>query len=1118
MSIPVRVIVDDKNNSYIEALLWKPADGADGNKIWAWDNATRIRVYFEDGTEDALKWTADEKAAFERAIRTWEAVANIQFEIVTDPGLANLVEQKHHASDFSRSTVLGNHEVISSNGVDQSDTQLVGRFNIDNPRWSGAITEGSLFYRTLFHEIGHGIGLAHPHDTGGGSGTFPGPSIIDRLIELFVGGDQGELGANELNHSLFTVMSYNRNYTFDANGNIDLIGGSSLTGHTNDGYMATPGAFDIAAIQAIYGANPNTGAGDTTYTLSDSDGPWRTIWDTSGTDEIAYRGDKNARFDLRAATLDNTPTGGGGLNYVSHVYAGLTIAHGVTIENVTGGRGNDKIIGNSADNRIKGGRGNDVIRAGDGIDTAIYNSPCVEYKVTKNADGSITVAHIGGLKSDGVDTLFAVEKLQFANETMEVSDIAALTTCGALDIVFVQDLSGSFGDDIATVRAQAPAVAASLAAAGASVRFAVTSFVDLPFSPYGGTGDYTYRVDAGFTTSPSSVGTTYNGLRIYFGGDWPEAQLVALNQVARGNGLAFRPSAHKVAIVFTDASAHIGSPHVDVATVRAALEANDVVPIFAVTSSETSFYSSLVSQLGRGGVVTLSSDSSNITDAISQALGNLFGAATIPSTSGSDTITGTTGLDRVYAGLGNDLVSLGAGEDYADGGTGNDRIDGGSGDDIMLGGTGDDTLTGGSDADIMAGGLGNDTYNVDSLVDRVIERANEGTDTIVSSVSYVLAPNFENLELTGSAPISGTGNARNNTINGATNSGPNLLKGLAGNDTYIVGDGDTPVEAMGGGTDTVAAAVTWTLGANLENLELRGNAPVTGTGNGAANVLDGSANSAANSLFGRGGNDTYIVGPGDTVVELANAGIDTVMSAATFALPDFTERLVLTGSASINGSGNSLANVLIGNSGANLLDGGTGGDSMRGGLGNDTYVVDSAADVVIEDPFEGIDTVNSSVGYALGADVENLVLTGGGNIGGRGNALVNSIIGNTGDNTISGRGGNDTLTGGLGLDKFIFDTTLNSFLNVDRITDFSVAEDSIMLDDQAFAGVGALGTLGVANFRVGAAAGDASDRIIYNSTTGALFFDPDGTGSRAQTQFAVLGAGLGLTNQDFVVI
>ena len=244
------------------------------------------------------------------------------------------------------------------------------------------------------------------------------------------------------------------------------------------------------------------------------------------------------------------------------------------------------------------------------------------------------------------------------------------------------------------------------------------------------------------------------------------------------------------------------------------------------------------------------------------------------------------------------------------------------------------------------------------------------------------------------------------------------MAGGLGNDTYLVDNaGDVVTEALNEGTDSVSSSVTYTLGANVENLTLTGaptsTAPATAlantiTGNAGTNTLDGGA--APTRMIGGAGNDTYIVdNAGDVVTEAAGVGTgtDTVQSSVTYTLGANVENLTLTGTANINGTGNGLDNVITGNSGINVL---------AGGDGNDTYIVQNAGDVVTEEANNGTDTVQSSVSFNLGANVENLTLTGISNVNGGGNGDANVITGNTGDNVLTGGGGNDTLVGGGGTD------------------------------------------------------------------------------------------------------
>ena len=221
--------------------------------------------------------------------------------------------------------------------------------------------------------------------------------------------------------------------------------------------------------------------------------------------------------------------------------------------------------------------------------------------------------------------------------------------------------------------------------------------------------------------------------------------------------------------------------------------------------------------------------------------------------------------------------------------------------------------------------------------------------------------------------------------------------------------------------------------------------------------------------------------------------------------------------------------MLTGNSGANTLDGGAGADRMLGGLGNDTYVVDASTDIVTENVGEGTDTVQSGITYTLGANVENLTLTGTAAINGSGNALNNVLIGNSGVNTLSGGAGNDilngasgkdTLTGGAGNDFFVFDTALSSASNVDSLTDFAAGLDKIQLDKDIFTALQAVGTLSSASFKASAtgAAGDDNDYFLYNTTSGALFYDADGSGQGVAVQFATLTTKPAVTANDFIVV
>ncbi len=420
----------------------------------------------------------------------------------------------------------------------------------------------------------------------------------------------------------------------------------------------------------------------------------------------------------------------------------------------------------------------------------------------------------------------------------------------------------------------------------------------------------------------------------------------------------------------------------------------------------------------------------------------------------------TDAFFSVFGGDGNDMVT--ASDEisgYYYGGGGNDVLTGGTLSDTFYGGDGNDRLDGGAGADVLAGGLGDDIYFVDDANDQVSEDDGGGTDTVFSSVNYTLQYNVENLTLTG-AGKNATGNDLDNVITGNANA--NILNGLDGNDT-----------------------------------------------------LDGGV--GADSLHGGAGDDTYYVdNVHDSITELAESGTDSVHATVTFTLNSNVENLTLSGSADINGAGNALANNLYGNSGDNILNGGAGADTMRGGAGDDTYIVDNSGDLVGENANSGTDRVESAVSYTLGANIENLRMTGSTSVAATGNTLANILIGNSGNNLIDGKTGSDTLSGGAGKDTFLFDTALGA-TNIDTITDFSVGQDMINLDRTIFKTIGADGALAAGAFYAGAAAHDADDRLIYDPGTGNLFYDADGSGSGKAVQFATLAKNLNLTSNSFTI-
>ncbi|WP_292931269.1 hypothetical protein [Novosphingobium sp. PASSN1] len=286
------------------------------------------------------------------------------------------------------------------------------------------------------------------------------------------------------------------------------------------------------------------------------------------------------------------------------------------------------------------------------------------------------------------------------------------------------------------------------------------------------------------------------------------------------------------------------------------------------------------------------------------------------------------------------------------------------------------------------------------------------------------------------------------------------------------------------------------------------------------------------AMRGGPGNDTITGGAGDNRL-WGDAGQDRISGG------DGNDRLF----------GGTARDFLLGQGGNDRLDGGIGRDYMAGGAGDDTYFVDASGDDIFETEYlvgdaGGMDTVRASASYDLSVEgrqyIEKIVLTGNAAINANGNALANTLFGNaaanvlsggSGRDVLSGRAGGDTLiggagrdmlTGGSGADSFVFNITPVRGQPLDLITDFAAADgDRIVLKIAAFAAAGAAGTLSEDAFHAapGAARGhDASDRIIYDTSTGRLAYDPDGDGPLAASGFAFLRGAPALSGHDFWLV
>ena len=929
------------------------------------------------------------------------------------------------------------------------------------------------------------------------------------------------------------------------------------------------------------------GAGDDTYLVDDL-GDLVVEAVDGGFDTVVVSGDWVLAENIEAVQL---------------LAGGHALTGNADANELSGNSGNDTLDGGAGDDTELGGGGDDLLVSASGHDVLSGSAGNDRYLLK---GGSALVEDFLGHDSLDASEAEGDSYLDLSGGTQshvgggDVSIGTGGSSAASLDLQFLQDLTGSFGDDIATVRGLVPQIVAAIQAVQPHASFGVSTFRDKAFGSFGGASDWVYNQQLALTTDTLALITAYNSMAAGNGADGPEAQIEALMQLAlRAGEVGFHANAARFVVLFTDADFHqagdglaagiamanngdavldglpagTGEDYPLVAQVRAALEAANIIPIFAVTAPVLTSYEGLVTALGRGTAVTLTADSGNVLAALNAGL-----------TAATSTVI----------------------ED-ANGGAGNDTLLGNAADNALAGNGGDDSLDGGDGADSLSGGAGDDTYVVGSAADVVVEAAGEGTDTVLAGTDYTLGDAVEALVLT-QPGHHGTGNALDNSLQAT--GGDNGLDGLDGDDTLLGADGndsleggdgaeslsggggndrlsdlaggatmagglgddtdvvgsaaDLVVEATGEGNDTVQASIDYTLGDAVEALVLT-QPGHSGTGNALANSLVGTAGDDVlsgldgnDTMDGGAGNDAMLGGNGDdlyvvdsiadvTTEASKTGGLDTVQTSLDWTLGANLENLVLTGIA-LAGTGNTLANritandlgnslsggagndTLLGGIGNDVLNGGAGVDSLAGGAGDDTYMVDNIGDLLLELAGAGLDLVKTTVSFSLGAELENLHLTGSAAINGFGNALANSLTGNAAANllgggaeadTISGGAGDDTLVGGAGVDRLAGGLGNDAFRfnnlaeGGDRLLDFASGQDWLEVSAAGFGGGLAAGMDAAASgwLAFGTKATAAHGQFVYTGT--ALYWDADGTGAAAKALVATFG---GMVAGDLHVI
>lgn len=312
-----------------------------------------IEYAFADGAGNfgglfpRLEWTEYEEQQVEVAFDTFEVFLDVEFVETSSTSDADFVLNKVNSFGLFLGVMNPPGESGEGQAGFAAGAGAVGwdEGDANGNATNGGLEQGGFGFVTLIHEFGHGLGLAHPHDNGGGSSVLPGVSNSD------------DTGAGDLNQGVYTMMSYVDGWETHPDGPIDPFTTPDF------GWVGTPMALDIAVLQEKYGANDDYNTGDDVYMMPDANAAgtfWSCIWDAGGNDTIMHDGASSVVIDIRDASLDLEEGGGGWISWVDGVYGGYTIANGVSIENAIGGSGDDVLIGNEGDNELTGNDGADT--------------------------------------------------------------------------------------------------------------------------------------------------------------------------------------------------------------------------------------------------------------------------------------------------------------------------------------------------------------------------------------------------------------------------------------------------------------------------------------------------------------------------------------------------------------------------------------------------------------------------------------------------------------------------------------------------------------------------------------------------------------------------------------
>ncbi len=646
--------------------------------------------------------------------------------------------------------------------------------------------------------------------------------------------------------------------------------------------------------------------------------------------------------------------------------AGLSGTGNALANAIRGNAGANRLDGAEGDDTLTGGAGADSLEGGAGTDVAVFSGSFAGYAIT-HAAGRFTISG-----ADGTDHASGIEVFRFADGDRTTFEIAS-----KLPSAFADWLVGSAADD------QIAALAGDDTAEGLDGKDLLDGG-DGSDLLRGGSGEDKLQGAAGADTLDG--GTDKDELAGGLGNDLyilDHAEDVVIETENEGFDTIRVATSHTLIWEWVEGVELAGSGNFALtggfranllvgnagANTLDGAEGADTLTGGAGNDTYLVDASDLVVETADGGFDTVRSAATTTLGAFLEAL-LLTGTASIGG-------TGNAEANRLTGNGGANLLAVLDGADTLDGAGGADTLRGGEGDDLLLGGAGNDLLEGSAGVDVaVLSGL-RASYAVGLSGGLLLLTGADGADRLAE----VEVVRFADGDVATADLLAGLPSDADDTVSGGSGAdrleafgGNDRLLGLGGNDTLLGGDGNDRLEG-GDGNDSMA---------------------------------------------GGAGDDLYLVEQtGDIVSELAGEGADTVTASVSHTLAAQVETLVLAGSANLSGTGNALANLLVGNAGHNTLGGAAGVDTLVGGAGNDVLVVDHAADIVVELAGEGADTVQSSVSFTLGEAVEALLLTGSAALAGTGNADDNRLVGNSGANTLHGGAGKDTLDGGSGNDRLL---------------------------------------------------------------------------------------------------